>query len=459
MAMIKNKIFIVLSAMMLVVVGVFFFMSLKGGGVPGRVSEEKIASNLRVGSLPKLDMRRMRQIKMDYDRRTGVDEIRVVAVAEKEKSEILIGTHIPLSGSASLVGADQKWAYDRAVEDINKSGGIYVRKYGRKLPVRLVTVDDESNPVKAAAAVERLIKQTKVDLILSGQIGVTGVIPGMITAEKYRKYYHGTVIWVPDFLKHNFKWCTMYFIRIEDTAIMPYEVWNSLPKDERPKKPALFMEDSTDGQQLGDGLTAVGEKYGYKIVLQQVLKPGGKDFTKQILKAKAAGVDALILFADVPECVTLMRQMKKNNFSVKFVQGWKGTWATQFYDALGKDADYVLCDGFWSEDYPFQGAKELGGRYYREFGNHSVGVGMYYAVCQILWQAIERAGTLDGAKVRQAVLDNEFDTVNGKVDYDERGVAVFPVADLQWWRGKQQIVYPTEYSKYKVRIAPPWNMR
>jgi branched-chain amino acid transport system substrate-binding protein len=126
---------------------------------------------------------------------------------------------------------------------------------------------------------------------------------------------------------------------------------------------------------------------------------------------------------------------------------------------LGKDADYIFCDGFWSEDYPFKGAKELGNRYFAEFGKRSVAIGMYYALCQILWQAIEKAGTLDGAKIRHAVLDNVFGTVNGIVDYDKRGIAFFPLAEFQWLNGKQQIIYPLEYSKFKAVPAPSWDKR
>jgi branched-chain amino acid transport system substrate-binding protein len=110
-------------------------------------------------------------------------------------------------------------------------------------------------------------------------------------------------------------------------------------------------------------------------------------------------------------------------------------------------------------DYPFPGAKKLGQRFHQESGKDSISVGMYYALCQILFQAIEKAGTLDSAEVRQAVLDNEFDTVMGKVDYDEKGVAIFPLANFQWWKGKQYLVYPIEHSKFKAKIASPWDER
>ncbi len=390
---------------------------------------------------------------------TLADESVPAAAAEKEKTEILIGAHLPLSGSLAMIAVEQKWAYEKAVQDVNKAGGIYVKEYGRKLPVRLVIMDDETNPKKADEVVKQLITQTKVDVLLSGHSGAYGVIPGLIAAEKYHKYYHGTVIWVPDFLEHNFQWGTMYFFDMAQGGAMAFEIWNSLPEDQRPKKPAIFVEDTFDGRQIGGLWVELAEKYGYKIVLWESMSIGARDFKPQIAEAKSNGVDAIILLANTEETITLVRQMKEMNFSVKFFSGLKGTWATEFYKALGKDADYILCDGFWSMDYPFAGAKELGEQFHEEFGKYSVSVGMYYALCQILWQAIERAGTLDSAKIRQAVLNNEFDTVMGKVDYDDRGVALFRLAEFQWWNGKQELVYPLERSKFEVMIAPPWDSR
>ena len=383
----------------------------------------------------------------------------VQPVLANEKKEILLGTHNPLSGFGALVGAEQKWAYEQAVADINKEGGIYVKEYDKKLRVRLYTIDDESDPGKAAAAVERLIKRIKVDLILGGQVAAMGTLPGMITAEKYKKYYHGTVIWVPQFLEQNFKWSTMYFFDPGQGAAMVFEVWNSLPENDRPKNPAIFVEDSFDGKTIGDGMQMLGEKFGYKFAVREVMPMGGKDFTSQILKAKAANVDGVFCLANAPETITLIRQMKENKLNVKVFQGMKGTWPNEVAEALGRDADYVLYDAFWSEDYPFKGAKNLGKRYTKKHGTQAVGIGMYYAVAQTLFQAIEKAGTLDSAKVRQAVLDNVFETVNGPVDYDEKGVALFPLGDGQWLKGKRRSVYPFDQAKYKVEAAPPWDKR
>jgi hypothetical protein len=51
--------------------------------------------------------------------------------------------------------------------------------------------------------------------------------------------------------------------------------------------------------------------------------------------------------------------MKEQNFSPKFVFGWKGFWPTEFTKALGSDSNYVGHDGFWFEGLPHPGAAEL----------------------------------------------------------------------------------------------------
>ena len=381
------------------------------------------------------------------------------AEAKKEKTEILIGSNLPLTGILAGAGIEQRWAYQTAVDDINKAGGIFVKEYGKKLPVRLIVADDASDPGKAASAVERLIKQKKVDLLLGGFAAPFGVIPGCITAEKYRRYYHTSICLIPPWLEHHFKWSTLFFFKLDQACSVPYQIWDSLPENERPKKPALIMEDTFDGRAFAGLFRSLSKKFGYTFALDEPWAVGAKDYSSQIIKAKSQGVDAILIFGADTDIITFVRQMKENNLSVKYFHGWKGTWAGEFWKALGNDAQYILCDGFWSMDFPFPGAKELGERYYNHFKKHSVSVGALYGLCQILWQAVEKAGTLDSAKVRQAVLDNEFETVMGKVKYGKDGVAVFQSTASQWWNGKQMTVYPFKWTDYKIKPAPPWNDR
>lgn len=379
--------------------------------------------------------------------------------ADKVPDKVLIGTHLPLTGGLASVGQEQKWAYEVAVADINKAGGVYVKAAGKKVPVELIIFDDESDPGKAATAVERLIKQQKVDAILSGHAAAYGVITGCITADKYKQYYHGTACFIPLWQERNFKWSTMLFFDLKENCSIPYELWNTFPAEERPKNPAIFMEDTFDARGLAGVLREQAKAYGYDIKVDINWTPGAKDFSTQILKAKNANVDAILVFGDVADCVTLVRQMKANNWMPKYFHGWRGTWPAEFWDAVGDAGQYIISDGHWSRSYPYPGSEELGARFKEKFGKDSVSVGAFYAVAQILFQAIEKADSLEPAVIRQSVINNEFDTVLGKIKYAPDGSATYPSPAFQWMDGVQVTIWPEDLAVGKLQWAVPWKDR
>lgn len=378
----------------------------------------------------------------------------------KEKTEILVGTPLPVTGNLAMGTLEQKWAFEQAVADINAKGGIYVKQYGKKLPVKLIIADAESDPGKAVAATERLIKVDKVDVLLSGNT-TNHIIPTCMTADKYKKYYHTTVCLVPPWAERKFKWSTLFFFDLGQAAAVPFEVMNAMSDQDRPKKLAMLMEDTIDGRAFGGGFNAMAKEYGYSFVVDEPMAVDAKDYSSQILKLKNKNVDGLIFFAANTDSVTFVRQMKEVGLNVKYMHGYKGTWPQEFYTALGSDAEGILLDGFWSEDLPNPGAKELGTRFAKEFGKHSVSIGLYYATCQILWEAIEKAGTLDSADIKAAVLNNVFKgTVMGDIDYDNKtGIAIHKLAAFQWHEGYQQICFPAVEGGWKTKAIQPWNAR
>jgi branched-chain amino acid transport system substrate-binding protein len=115
--------------------------------------------------------------------------------------------------------------------------------------------------------------------------------------------------------------------------------------------------------------------------------------------------------------------MKEVGLNVKYLHGYKGTWAPEFYKALGPDAEGILMDGFWSEDLPNPGAKELGARYAKQYNKHSVSIGLFYGLCQILWEAIEKAGSTDYDAISKALKTEMVETPLGKIKFDENGDA------------------------------------
>jgi branched-chain amino acid transport system substrate-binding protein len=379
--------------------------------------------------------------------------------AVKEKQEILIGTHLPLSGLLASIGEEQRWAYETAVRDINAKGGIYVREYAQTLPVRLMVIDDGTDPARAALAVKHLIEVDKVDLLLGGHATSSGVIPGCITAEKYGKYYHATGAFPPPWLEHDFQWATLLFFDVTQAATVPFQIWNSLPLAQRPRRAALFVEATFAGKAFMEAFVEQARAYGYKFALIATMAPSSNDYAALVARASALDVDAILVHAAAEDCISLIRSMKSANFSVKYLHGWKGTWSNTFWQSLGADAQYILSDGHWSKEYPYAGAQALARRYTESFQRDSISVGAFYATASILWSAIAEAGSLHSAKVRRAVLKGSFQTVLGPIKYGRNGVGVYPSPAFQWWDGKLIPVYQLGEVVSPLKSAPHWRDR
>jgi branched-chain amino acid transport system substrate-binding protein len=359
-----------------------------------------------------------------------------------EKKEILIGAVNSMTGENVLTAKECRWAYEQAIADVNKKGGIFVKELNKKLPVKLVFADDKSTADGGAAAMERLIKVNHIDLALSSNITPINLAAATV-AEKYKMYYSIATSWLDFVEKENFKYVSDVFTDTGRAAIAPFEIWKKLPADQRPKNVAMLVEDSPDGQGFGAGLKATAQAAGVKFVIDEPFNVGANDFSAQILKYKAAKVDALLTLMSPEQAVLLVRQLKEQGVRIPYLHGWKGFWPREFEKTLGKDADYIIHDGFWNSKYSGPGSEDLQKRFIKEFKNDSVSVGLSYANAQMLCMAIEKAGSLKPEKVRDAVFGKEFKgTVLGDVKYNEKGLAFSPLLAMQWMGGERKPLFP-----------------
>ena len=126
--------------------------------------------------------------------------------------------------------------------------------------------------------VERLIKQKKVDFLLGGEAGPYGVIPGAITAEKYKVLYHTTACVAEAWLEQEFQYSTLVWWNGDQGTEIPYPIFDRLKEDGNPiTKPALFLEDTYEGRVTNEQYRANAEKYGYKVEMTEFCIPGAKD--------------------------------------------------------------------------------------------------------------------------------------------------------------------------------------
>jgi branched-chain amino acid transport system substrate-binding protein len=371
--------------------------------------------------------------------------------------EIVIGALSSITGPNAMTGAEQKWAYDKAVADINAKGGISLN--GKKMELKLDYMDDQSDSVASVAAAEKLVKVEGCKIILSSCITphIFAVATGV--TEKYQVYYHTVYSWADQHAAKQYKFASSLFFTPLVAGEVPFQVADLQPEAERPQNWATLMEDTPDGQGLGGAIAELAKGHGYNLKMAEAFTPGTKDFASIILKMKESGIDAVLVLCTPTDGITFVKQMKEQNFSPRLVYGWKGFWPNEFAGALGTDANGVGHDGFWSESLPYPYCAELGQQYRDTHdGFDSVAIGLSYASVQILAMAIERAGSADAAAVRDQVYGGTFKgTTMGDVTYGADGVCYIPSLGLWWKDGKRLIYWPDQGNKFEWFV--PWDQR
>jgi branched-chain amino acid transport system substrate-binding protein len=324
---------------------------------------------------------------------------------------IKIGATLPLTGAEARIGGFYKEGYDYAFEQQNKKGGV---KVGDKtMKVELVLLDDTSTQATAQSLADRLINSDKVNFLL-GTYATNLVEAQSATAEQNQMLYVNGGGAASAIYKRGYKWVFGLLAPVELLAesmmkwIDEEQKAGKLPK---PAKIALLWENTSHGKDFRKGVrdSAKESKGGYDVVVDESFELNGKDFSALLNKVKAANADLFLADAHLPDYITMQRQYVTSGMCHKVLSyGARGS-EKQAAEALGKkNVEYILSAVWWS---PLLGqknpiAKEFvagfkakhGGRepeWYQALG---------YETARALFTAIEQAGTLDKAKVREKLV-------------------------------------------------------
>ncbi len=89
------------------------------------------------------------------------------AQAQTAPSEIKIGSLYASSGPFAIISMPVYDTLKMWVDQTNASGGVFVKPFNKKIPVKLISYDDQSSTATAATLYNQLITQDKVDLLVS----------------------------------------------------------------------------------------------------------------------------------------------------------------------------------------------------------------------------------------------------------------------------------------------------
>lgn len=339
--------------------------------------------------------------------------------AEKKPKEYNLHFITGLSGPLAAAAQTQKLAVELLVEQYNAKGGLNM-PWG-KVPIKLAVADDE---MKLDVGVRRFREAVE-----SGAHGVSGSIYNPMSAALNEEtkitgtpYMPGCVPALDAFKKGNPAPAMM------SVAFTPWSI-GYLTADALVNglgKKTFFWQIRPDSwgtvtlQGFEDGI----KEFGGKIVGVEQLPKGAPDYSAVINKALAAKPDVFItnMFGgDAVACIKTAYDMGLHKTSM-LVNSW-----TTYEVAMGIPAEaaeqlyaltyYYYDIGGFSKDLEARG-KALREDHMKKYGfpPDAYAVLAYTAV-DILMQATEKAGSVEGKKVGEVLQTATFNTVKGDASF------------------------------------------
>ena len=358
----------------------------------------------------------------------------------------------PFAGGASSAQIPN---YRLWVDDVNKSGGIKVGNDKRMIEV--VEYDDRSQPEEAVRAVERLISQDKVDLLLPPW----GTGMNLAVAPTFNK--GGFPMVAPSFITDRMpelvkRW-TNIFSLLAPAASYAEGIVAVLAEQRQAGRigSKVAMVNVTDqfGLELSGAARKALEAGKFEIVYNSSYPISTQDLTPLIADAQRAQPDVFLAFSYPPDTLGLTETARVRGFNPKVFYAGVGTALPVFGAKFGANAEGVMGPGGFNPDS--DSVKGYIARY-RAFTNSGpeqwAGI-LCYSGLQALQQAIEKAGSLDRAAIIKELGAGTFTTASGPLRFQSNinrdGWMVG-----QWQGGVFRAVGPKREGAATVVAKPVW---
>ena len=385
--------------------------------------------------------------------------------ADKVPKEIRIGDTLSMTGPLASFGFT-RFGTEAAIEDINKQGGVFVKKYGKKLPIKWITRDTQSDMLKVGPLTEDLILNEKVQ-ILGGHIEPPHMRQGSaVMAEKYKipalvgvgpfeswsaikaaagpfkyTYTWGIAIGTPPSKGHP---------QYGNKGYLLMETWFGGTRpyiDKTNKKMALAAADDPDGRAWYMQFAEIVKPFGYDCYGADkqigMFPPGTTDFSSIINEWKKAGCEVLFCSSSGPDFGTLWKQCHTLGFKPKLVFVTRGAIYYRDIESWGGLAHGVTMELYW--DPSMKNCRGIGNttpqslaeRFFAKTKEPYIcqGIAFDYMIMQIIIDSIERAGTLEAEPLLKAFGETNLKTtINGPAIFDKATQHVRHSAQLGQWR-------------------------
>jgi len=243
--------------------------------------------------------------------------------------EIVLGTHIDLSGPAAPGMPMLRYGMQMRLDEANEAGGVNGRKF------RLIVEDNGSQPQQAVRATQKLIRKDGVFAIVNPFGSGTNAAAVKIAIDAGVIYF---APWAAAAVLHKVAGNSpLLFTTTPDYDTTSASAVSWAAKNWGSKKVGLIYQEGPYGDLVKKGLKAGMDPHGLAIVAEAGYKAGDIDFSSHVARMKNANVDLLIVAGITREPITIMTEVKKLGWSTVKVLGMSPVRQVTVAD-LGKQA-------------------------------------------------------------------------------------------------------------------------
>lgn len=359
-----------------------------------------------------------------------------------EKSEIVIGYVGPFTGPLSVFTVAFDWVTEKALEEINADGGIYIEAYDKKLPVRVIKGDSESNATKASEIASKFVLDHNVDILAASWTPETSA-PVSAVAERYTKPCLISNSPADSWLEGGpFKWSYGLMFYVES---MMASYIDGLDKLDTNKKVGFLFDSEVDGVTFSALLKKMLPERGYEIVDPGRFAMATTDYTNIITQLKEAECDIVMGNQILPDFTTAWQQFKQLSYVPKAMVIGKAIAYGSDVVALGGDLGVgLITEIHWDRSFPY--TSSLLGLSCEEFAslweseNNSqypaTSLGYDLALFEVLDIALNNCKDLESATIRDQIAAVSYEGIYGKLSFDENNVMNIPIVAGQWLEGE-----------------------
>ncbi|MDQ1729107.1 MAG: branched-chain amino acid transport system substrate-binding protein [Pyrinomonadaceae bacterium] len=345
--------------------------------------------------------------------------------------KVRIGVFMSLTGDTANFGISSTNGIKMAADEVNAAGGINGKQ------IELLVQDDRSDASEAATIVTKFVTQDQVHAIL-GEVASSRSIAAAPIAQNAKIPMLTPSSTNPEVTKKGdyiFRSC--FIDPVQGAAIAQFGA-----RTLNAKRAALMVDRKNDySTGLEKVISDVFTKLGGQIVVTQSYQAGDQDFNAQITSIKGANPDVIFVPGYYGDVGLFAKQARDKGITVPLLGG-DGWDSPSLYQIGGAALNGCYFSNHYSPDDADPLVQKFVSDYKARYGTVPDALAATaYDAAKILFDAIKRAPSLDGAAIRDALAaTKEFPGVTGKVTFNENRDAVKPIVMIKIQEGGKFVV-------------------